>query len=79
MIMGEKLTDGRPGIAFINGLCKLLDVAGMRNLPMSQFGISRSDIPNIADITVNVTGIEDVDLYTLTTHDIENILEKSYC
>lgn len=77
--MGEKLTDGRPGIAFINGLCKLLDVAGMRNLPMSQFGISRSDIPNIADITVNVTGIEDVDLYTLTTHDIENILEKSYC
>lgn len=77
-IMGEEKVEGQPGMSFVNGLCKLLDKTGMRHLPMSEFGIKESDLPKIADITVNVTGISDVDLYTLTTADVEEILKKSY-
>ena len=42
----------------------------MRHLPMSQFSVKKEDFARIADHTVNVTGIADVDLYTLITEDI---------
>lgn len=78
-IMGEEKVAEKPGYSFINGLVKLLDKTGMRHLPMSEFGIAKEDLAKIANHTVNVTGIADMDLYTLTTEDVEEILQKSYC
>lgn len=77
-IMGEPKVENRPGISFVNGLVKLLEKTGMRNLPTSQFGIKREDLPRIASHAVNITGIADVDLYTLTENDVLEILERSY-
>ena len=78
-MMGEKRNPAEPGMAFVNALTKLMDKTGMRHLPMSEFGIPHEAMPKIADVTVNVTGIADMDLYTLTVEDITEILEKSYC
>ena len=61
------------------GLGKFFEKLGVRHLPMSAYGIAREDLPQIADYTVNRTGISDVDNYTLTVEDVLEILEKSYC
>jgi alcohol dehydrogenase len=75
--MGETPVAGKPGQAFVNGLTKLMDATRMRYLPMSEFGITPDDIEKIAEITVNVVGI-DCDRYTLTKEDITQILKNSY-
>lgn len=75
--MGEQPVPGQPGMSFVNGLVKLLDKTGMRGLPMSGFGIKPEDFEKIAEVTVDVVGI-DCDRYTLTKSDIVGILEKSY-
>lgn len=78
-MMGEEPVPSKPGMSFVNGLTRLMDETGMRRFPMSEFGIRPEDFEKIADITVNVTGIADVDLYTLTVADIVEILKESYC
>ena len=52
----------------------------MYKISMSEFGIRREDCARIADMTVNNTGIADMDRYPeqLTAADIQEILEKSY-
>lgn len=74
--MGEKPVTGEKGKCFLNGLIKLLDETGMRNLAMSEFGIKKEAIPTIADQALSI-GF-DFDRYTLTKEDILEILEKSY-
>jgi alcohol dehydrogenase len=76
-IMGEMPVKGNPGQSFVNALTKLMDTTGMRHLPMSEFGITPDSFDKIADITVNIVGI-DCDRYTLTEADIIEILKKSY-
>lgn len=78
-MMGEQAVPSQPGMSFVNGLTRLMDQTGMRGLPMSGFGIKPESFGQIADITVNVTGISDVDLYTLSEKDIVEILRESYC
>lgn len=70
----------KPGRSFVDGLIHLLDVTGMRHLAMSDFGIQKEDCAKIADMTVNNTGIADMDRYSepLTVADIQGILERSY-
>lgn len=77
-MMGEQRDENCPGSAFLKGLTKLMDKTGMRTLAMSSFGITPDSFDKIADITVNVTGISEVDLYTLTVGDIVDILKRSY-
>lgn len=58
----------------------LLVQTGMDKLTMSEFGIRKEDCAKIADMTVNNTGIADMDRYpeALTAEDIQGILERSY-
>lgn len=67
------------GLGWSLGLGKFFEKLGVRHLPMSAYGITREDLPQIADYTVNRTGISDIDNYTLTVEDVQEILEKSYC
>lgn len=78
--MGVEKDPSKPGYGFVQGLINLLDVTGMRELKMSEFGIKEEDLHKIADMTVNNTGIEDMDRYPkkLTVEDIEGILQRSY-
>lgn len=78
-MMGVQKKAEEPGAGFVKGLVSLMEETGIRHLPMSSFGIGRSDMERIAYQAVHVTGISDVDLYTLTEKDVLDILEKSYC
>lgn len=79
-MMGVSADANDPGQGFITGLVNLLDKTGMRDLAMSSFGIAKEDCAKIADMTVNNTGIDDMDRYpeSLTVVDVQDILEKSY-
>lgn len=79
-MMGVSADVNDPGQGFITGLINLLDKTGMRDLAMSSFGIAKEDCAKIADMTVNNTGIDDMDRYpeSLTVTDVQDILEKSY-
>lgn len=79
-MMGVSADANDPGQGFITGLVNLLDKTGMRDLAMSSFGIAKEDCTKIADMTVNNTGIDDMDRYpeSLTVADVQDILEKSY-
>ncbi|MGI6109772.1 MAG: iron-containing alcohol dehydrogenase [Eubacteriaceae bacterium] len=78
--MGVARDPRKPGEGFITGLVDLLEETGMRDLAMSSFGIQKADCAKIADMTVNNTGIDDMDRYPdpLTANDIQEILELSY-
>lgn len=78
--MGVSRDPNKPGYGFVQGLINLLDATGMRELSMSSFGIKKEDLHQISDMTVNNTGIDDVDIYSekLTVQDFDEILEKSY-
>lgn len=78
-MMGVKRNPDEPGGAFVEGLVQLMEKTGMRHLPMSSFGIGPDAMEKIAYQTVNVTGIADVDLYTLSEEAVAEILKKSYC
>ena len=79
-MMGVSDDANDPGQGFITGLVNLIDKTGMRDLAMSSFGIAKEDCAKIADMTVNNTGIDDMDRYpeSLTVADVQDILEKSY-
>ena len=77
--MGEdtsKYAEGEKGQAFVDGLIRLLEVTGMRNLAMSEFGIREDELETIADISMGI-GF-DFDPYTLTREQVVGILKRSY-
>lgn len=78
--MGVEADPKHPGASFVTALAGLLRTTGMDRLSMSQFGIKKEDCRKIADMTVNNTGIADMDRYpeALTVEDIEGILERAY-
>lgn len=76
--LGVDPCGGRRGQSFADGLGSLFDCLGVRGIAMSEYGITREDLPVIADAAVNRTGIADVDLYTLTEDDVLGILQRSY-
>ena len=78
--MGIEKDPKNPGYGFITGLENLLAVTHMNELSMSSFGIRLEDCAKIADMTVNNTGIADMDRYPeqLTVEDVQGILERSY-
>ena len=65
------------GSGFVTALTRLMDKTGCRHMSMSEHGITPADLPKIAEMTVDNTGIE-WEKYTLTKQDILEILEKSY-
>lgn len=78
--MGVARDPEKPGYGFVEALSNLLARTGMDELAMSGFGIQREDCAEIANMTVNNTGIADMDRYPemLTVEDIQGILERSY-
>ena len=60
----------------MDGLVKLLDATGMRDLAMSQFGIDKDDLEKISDISIGI-GF-DFDPYTLSKNQVMDILKRSY-
>lgn len=75
--MGVQHDTTRPGQAFVTALIGLMEEVGVRGLPMSRYGAKLKDMGRIAEITVDVVGI-DFERYTLTKQDVQEILEKSY-
>ncbi|MDR2267070.1 MAG: iron-containing alcohol dehydrogenase [Christensenellaceae bacterium] len=75
--MGEDEVAGDPGQSYINGLVKLMDTCGVRDVGMSKFGVDPAKFPEAVDIIVDIVGI-DMDRYELSKQDILRILETSY-
>jgi alcohol dehydrogenase len=75
--MGEEPVPGDPGQSYINGLTKLMDKTGMRDLAMSSFGVDPQSFEELARIVVDVVGI-DFDHYDFSKQDIVDILQASY-
>ena len=76
-MLGEKRDPAQPGYAFVKGLVRLLDEAGIRDLKMSDYGVKPEDFEKIVHMTVHQVGV-DLDRYTLTDEDCIEILQKSY-
>lgn len=77
-IMGEAPVMGDKGQNFVNGLVKMLDKTGARELALSEYGMKPEDFERIADIVVDDVGIDSVDIYELSKEDIIDILKQSY-
>lgn len=76
--MGEdvdKLKESEKPKAFLTALVKLIESCGI-SIRMSDYGISKSDLPKAAQISIDCG--YDLDRYTLTLQDTIDILEKSY-
>lgn len=67
-----------PGQGFVTALVSLMEETGVRGLPMSRYGARTEDARKIAEITVDIVGI-DFEKYTLTKQEVQAIVEKSYC
>ena len=76
-MLGEERDPAKPGYAFVKGLVRLLDEAGMRDLKMSEYGVKPEDFEKIVHMTVHQVGV-DLDRYKLSDADFIEILEKSY-
>ncbi len=77
VMMGEAPVAGDKGQNFINALTGLMDKTGVRNISMSEYGIKKEDLAKVADMVVDVVGI-DFDIYDLSKQDVLAIMEKSY-
>lgn len=82
-LLGEALgadlsqySEENKGQAFVDALVELMEKTGGRAVAMSDFGITREELPKIADISMGI-GF-DFDPYTLTREQVIRILEESY-
>lgn len=75
--MGVKADPSKPGEAFVTALTSLLDETGIRKPAMSEYGITPDHFERIAEVTVDVVGI-DFEKYTITKADIVEMLKASY-
>lgn len=80
--MGES-TDGLPEsekpYAFIKALKKLQKSCGVDNLKMSDYGISKEDIPKLAEnAKATMGGLFNYDRYKLSQEEIIKIIENAY-
>lgn len=76
-LLGAVPDPAAPGRAMVDGLVHLLEQTDARSLAMSSFGIGADDLPKIADMAVNGTGL-DCDPYTLTEADVLAVLQAAY-
>jgi len=65
--------------AFIAALDKLVDACGMKDLRMSDYGITKEELPDLAKIAhETMGGLFDVDRYKLSFDDTVDIFEKAF-
>lgn len=76
-LLGVAKDARRPGTGFLRAVEKLMAATGADAVKMSDFGIERADFPRIADIVVDVTGI-DWDRHVMSKEEIVELLETSY-
>lgn len=74
-----KLAEGEKPLAFIAALKKLIRECGVESLAMSQFGITREEIPGMAKNARETMGVLfEVDPLSLTLEDTESIMADSF-
>lgn len=75
----ESLPEAKRADAFVVALKKLIAACGMDDLKMSDFGITRAEIPELErNARETMGGLFEVDRYTLSHEDAIEILERSY-
>lgn len=57
-MMGQPRDPQKPGFAFVKALTELMDKNGVRQMRMSDYGVSENDFEKIVDMTVNQVGID---------------------
>lgn len=76
--MGVAHDSAKPGQGFVTALVNLMEETKVRGLAMSKYGARLEDAGKIAEITVDVVGI-DFEKYRLTKQDVQEIVESSFC
>ena len=81
--MGEDIdrlpTTDDKAMAFIAALKKLIAAVGLQNLRLSQFGVTKSEIPALATNAMDTMGgLFKVDPYKLTFNDVVSIYEGCF-
>lgn len=76
-IMGVKRDPNNPGGAFVAALTKLMQDTGADKLKMSDYGVTRDKLAQVAHNTFHLAGL-DCDRYKLTEEDLVAILEESF-
>lgn len=76
-LLGVARDPQQPGTGFSRALDDLLARTGADQLKASDFGVDPADFQRIADVTVDVTGI-DWDRYVMSKAQIVELLQKSY-
>jgi alcohol dehydrogenase len=81
-VMGENvdaLPSEKRSDAFIAALDKLVNACGMQSLKMSDYGIVKEELPDLAkNARETMGGLFDVDRYTLSFEDTVAIFEKAF-
>lgn len=70
---------GRQPLLFVEGLAELQQKCGVDKLKMSDYGISRDDIPKLAQNAFDTIGfLFSLDRYELSLAEAITILEQAY-
>lgn len=79
-MMGHSRNNWEPGMGFGRALAELMKTTGADAMTMTQFGVTIQGLSTIAKNAVEVVGL-DCDRYPtpLTTKDVLDILERSFC
>jgi len=76
-IMGVKRDPANPGAGFVAALTKLMQETGADKLKMSDYGVTRDKLAQVAHNTFHLAGL-DCDRYKLTEQDLLDMLEESF-
>ena len=76
-IMGVKRDPANPGAGFVAALTRLMQETGADKLKMSDYGVTRDKLAQVAHNTFHLAGL-DCDRYKLTEQDLVDILEESF-
>ena len=76
-IMGVKRDPSNPGAGFVAALTKFMQETGADKLKMSDYGVTRDKLAQVAHNTYHLAGL-DCDRYKLSEQDLVEILEESF-
>lgn len=77
--LAEDLTEEVPGIAFLDALDKLITEVGLADEKMSDYGITREEIPSLAENAITTMGaLFDITPVDMSQDDVIAILEAAY-
>jgi alcohol dehydrogenase len=75
----EALPKDKRAAAFLTALEKMIKVCGMENLKMSDYGITRTELPALAkNARETMGGLFELDRYKLSFDETVEIYEKAF-